>query len=624
MTDGTRRGLVSALVVALFLGATLPLLDDFGSTWDFGQLFYGERYLDALTGDTSALDFDVPQPDGPRPVPDLDHHRTEGPDLVWPLGPVVSAATHRLFHERLGWLPPVAAYHLASLLGTAALLGLMTFFLWPRLGATATLLSAVFLATHPAFLWHSLANFKDPVAAVLFVVTTMAAVLALRRGAVGFILAVGLLFGLALAGKGNALFLPVTVLVALPMAYGMPALKAVFRRRVFLSTVVGFAVAPLVAFAVWPWLWTDVSAHLVRHVDAVLHNRSGSGQAFGGAKSAFFGAPEVFLSGFFIGLLVLAARPRWIREHPERRPVLGVALALVLVPIVQASWPGAKHYDSVRRFLEFVPAAAVLAGAGFAALLSGMAAKPSLRIVRLVAAVLIAAATLEPLVRSHPDEHVFYNRWIGGLAGAQERGVPSAVDYWGHSYRRVFEWLREKAPEGATVYTPTGPQVARLSNEVWGREDLVLPGSGPLRATEVPDGPIYVAFVIRPEYQNLLASWCLQKLEPAFEVSSQGVVLAKVYEVPQNDAPRREELRRLADFQRKQIETRLAGFLEQIEKEPELLLLVRYGNETATLDGFDAAVERVEAVRGLPAWRDDGAIVDRVLEYLERNRAYLR
>lgn len=613
------------LVALAFLGASLPLLDDFGSTWDFGQVFYGERYLDALRGRPGALDFEQPMPGQQPGVPDLEHHRTEGPDLVWPLGPMLAALSHRLFHEQLGWLPSMAAYHLASLLGTAALLAFLTAYLWPRLGAPATLLAALFLATHPAFLWHSLANFKDPVAAMLFVMVGWLGVQALASARPAAILAVGALFGLALAAKGNALFLPLAVLLGLPLSRGRGSLRRVLRPRILLSVLVAsLIIAPLVLFAVWPWLWTDPVAHLRRHVEAVLHNRSGTGQPLGGVLYAFFGAPEVFLSGFFIGLLVLVVRPAWLRERPAAEQLLRLCLVLVVVPLTQASWPGAKHYDSVRRYLEFVPPAAVLAGAGWASVLQGLAASRPAQALRALLVLCVLGGSLFPLVRSHPDEHLYYNSWIGGAAGAQARHYPSAVDYWGHSHRRLVEWLREHAEPGATVFTPTGPQVARLCNEVFGRDDLRFPGTGPLRAGEVPDGTFYIAFVHKPEYHNLLAHYALGKLAPVFRVENEGVTLARVYAIPAADEERHAEIRQLAEFSRAEHERQIAAARTAAEQRPDKVLLARLANEVALLDGFDRATEEVRRIAALPPWRAASAVVEEVLEYLDRNRSYSR
>jgi hypothetical protein len=100
-----------------------------------------------------------------------------------------------------------------------------------------------------------------------------------------------------------------------------------------------------------------------------------------------------------------------------------------------AAFPVACHviahgpaFTGLRHFLFVVPPLTVLAGIGFDALLSSLAAR---RAAYALAASLALAAGLASdavtLVRLHPYEYLFYNDLVGGLAGAARR---NETDYW--------------------------------------------------------------------------------------------------------------------------------------------------------------------------------------------------
>ncbi len=620
------RWFVGFLVAGIFLAATLFRLDDFGVTWDFGQVGYGDRYLHCLLhAKTEALDFERASPLHCRPPhPNLDEHRTEGPELVWPLGPILSSVTALILFERLDLLPPIAARHAASLLATAALLFFLTIWFAPRLGLFETITGVTLLALHPSYLWHSLANFKDPPAAAACVIASVLCVYAIESGGRRSILTAALAFGVALAAKGNAWILPVTVLLALFARQGPAALKNLLgsRRRLSWLLAGALVVAPLVAFALWPWMWTDPIHHLRLHVETVLRNRVGSGERLGGLWYAAWTSPEVILAGFALSLPLLFNRLRG-RE-------LRMLWTMALVPVVLASLPGAKHYDSVRRYLEFVPPLALSAGAGFGVLrglliaicraaapprtlTEGTASSPPESSVDArsgAVALLISAAVFSvpacfaaiPVVRLHPDQHLYYNSVCGGLSGARSRGVTAAIDYWGHSYRRVFEWLAKNAPPNAAVHTPTGPKVARLSNELWGRPDLQCLGEKPWHISLEDDNSLFVAFVERPEYYNDVARYALLKWEPELEVNAAGESIARVYAVPP-DSARRSELFTVVEFARKNAEERIRTSLEEARAlrggEHFRHGLLRWFADNLRLHGFD------RALKDLDRWRTE-------------------
>jgi hypothetical protein len=68
-------------------------------------------------------------------------------------------------------------------------------------------------------------------------------------------------------------------------------------------------------------------------------------------------------------------------------------------------------------------------------------------------------------IRLHPYEYIYYNRFVGGVRGAQNR---FELDYWGISYREAADYVNGIAPPNASVWVE-GP--AHLF-DTFARKDL--------------------------------------------------------------------------------------------------------------------------------------------------------
>ena len=83
------------------------------------------------------------------------------PHHVWPFTPMLSAATCKIFFEKLNLLPPVPAHHFVIPILTALFFLLFFFFVRRWWGDFAALCSILLLMTFPRFFGHSLSNIKD-------------------------------------------------------------------------------------------------------------------------------------------------------------------------------------------------------------------------------------------------------------------------------------------------------------------------------------------------------------------------------------------------------------------------------------------------------------------------------
>ncbi|HLL24721.1 MAG TPA: glycosyltransferase family 39 protein, partial [Kofleriaceae bacterium] len=199
-----------------------------------------------------------------------------------PLMKTLFGLSHRIAHGSLG-VDEVTAFRIPSALMHGVLVLLvyaMTLSLWGVLEAVLAALLVMFL---PRAMFHaSLACFDAPIMTLWF-----ATVFAYWRCLDGrrWPWQAGVVFGLALATKHNALLLPFALgvhylFIGVRSARRRELRGAAFVREVVVHrwrVIVSLAVlGPLVLVAVWPWLWFDTIAHvrdwLVFHLTHVHYN----------------------------------------------------------------------------------------------------------------------------------------------------------------------------------------------------------------------------------------------------------------------------------------------------------------------------------------------------------------
>ncbi len=182
--------------------------------------------------------------------------------------------------------------------------------------------------------------------------------------------------GLAIATKVNGIILVVTLLFWLMT-------KDVFGRRFSggrllqngsLAALV-LLLAPVVAFAIWPWLWHDTLARIHGYF-LFIREHSHQGVWYFGKKWNFNGPPApvtypfvmahlmtplFHLAGFWFAVIVggIAA----IRRR-KLHPADYLLALLVLAPFTAASLPGTPKYDGIRLFLPIFAPACILTAIG--------------------------------------------------------------------------------------------------------------------------------------------------------------------------------------------------------------------------------------------------------------------
>lgn len=362
----------------------------------------------------------------------------------------------------------------------------------------------------------------------------------------------GVLFGLALATKHNAFFLPFILI-----AHWIWAHRGTLRRRklpplphaLLWMALVG----PLVYLACWPWLWFDTfrrfGEYLAFHVHHVYYNMEYLGRNYN--KPPFplsfpyvmtlLTAPVTTLALAIVGG-VLLARPKKIdlalapTMAVEARPTAPGMLAAMnaLFPMLILTVTRAPIFGATKHFHATLPFLALLAGYGVHALGEALPARGSSEGTTHRLAVALAVLVCLPAVaetwRSHPYGLTHYNLLAGGPPGGADLGMNR--QFWGYATRGILPWLDEHAPRNANVYWHDTNQ-AQLDMDVRvGRLRADLRNTG-LEEPGVKSSDL--ALVIHEKHFNKYEYWIWDfygTTRPTLVLDDEGVPIVTLYRRP--------------------------------------------------------------------------------------------
>ncbi len=347
--------------------------------------------------------------------------------------------------------------------------------------ARVGLVAAVLLALMPRVFYHAhLDCFDVPV--VTMWVLVLYAYWRSTSGSLGWAVATGVLWGLALETKHNAWFVPFLVVTHFALSRGGDIVGDVKRGKFPLpmALVMMAVLGPLIFWALWPWMWFDflrtpdgrpgrLMEYVGFHTNHAYYNMEYLG--FNWFRPPFprsyswgmiaFTVPGITLALAALGLAVHFARGLrelpWVknRTDDERRGTLllvGMGFLVPLAPWFSTKTPifgGTKHWFPAYPFL------AIMAGLGFAYVakrleenLSGRMKDP--RLASLALGALIILPPLWQTAHSHPFGLSNYTPLAGGTPGSADLGLNR--QFGGFTTGSLAPWFNANAPPGAGVY----------------------------------------------------------------------------------------------------------------------------------------------------------------------------
>ena len=237
--------------------------------------------------------------------------------------------------------------------------------------------------------------------------------------------------------------------------------------RKSIPTLIAYAVtAIIVMYLTWPYLWTNPLGNFIASIKTMsLYPWSGQ-VLFNGQQFASTELPASYLPVLLglqlteplwaltlIGVVVAGIRLR------EKRELIELSILWLILPLFGFIVMRTALYDNFRQVFFILPPLFWLAGIAIE-----QVKRPAFQMALIV---LAALPGIVDGIRLHPYEYIYYNRFIGGVDGAQGR---FELDYWGASYREAAEFVNTTAPANATVWIEGPSQLF----ELYAREDLKL------------------------------------------------------------------------------------------------------------------------------------------------------
>ncbi len=447
-------------------------------------------------------------------------------------------------HRTLGLLSEEAAMRLPAQLLTAmmaALVFLLGARAWSR---RAGLIAAVFTVAAPRLFFDAqLACFDAPIAA-FWVAVVYGYWRALEDPRWNW--RTGVLFGLALATKHNAFFIPFVLLAHWIWAGYRETDSTKTRIQRLRDMVLRFPrvfwwmalLGPVVYLACWPWLWFNTvdrfREYLAFHLHHVYYNMEYFGVNYN--KPPFpLSFPYVMTALTLpVTTLALAAlgSTALVRARGQVRWAPGVLIGLnALFPMAIITVTRAPIFGATKHFHATIPFIALLAGYGFHALTAALAKEPErLRAIALGLGVLVCAPAVAETWRSHPYGLTHYNLLAGGPAGGADLGMNR--QFWGYATRGLLPWINQNAARNAPVYWHDTNQsqlnmyvrTGLLRNDI-GNTGLEEPG---VRASDL-------AMVIHEKHFNKYEYWIWDfygTARPSIVLDDEGVPIVTLYKRP--------------------------------------------------------------------------------------------
>ena len=257
-------------------------------------------------------------------------------------------------------------------------------------------------------------------------------------------------------GAGCLLGFTTSIRVAGPYAGVIVLLYALYKswRRALLLLLPYTLSALLICYLTWPYLWGDAVQRFLTSVTLMSrYPWTGLSVFFQGQHFPPNHLPVYYLPYLmsiqltevipvlFLAGLVLSA---WKFILGYQREPFALTLLWLVLPVAGIVVNKSTLYDNFRQELFLVPPIFITGGIALEALFSRMK-KEWLRVLLLAALILPG---LYADVTLHPYQYIYYNSFVGGVAGASGK---FDLDYLASSYREAAQYVNRVAPDGATV-----------------------------------------------------------------------------------------------------------------------------------------------------------------------------
>jgi 4-amino-4-deoxy-L-arabinose transferase-like glycosyltransferase len=497
-----------------------------------------------------------------------------------PVSDTLMAATNRIFYEKMGILGDVEAYHLYIVITSTISLFFVYVFTQKAFSTMAAIFASATLALFPFYFAESHFNIKDPVQMSYFTlaITSFYFFIASKLNLRWFIVFIIATF-LALGTKWNIAFLPIIVLPWLLFIVKKKEIRNLFSwRKTILYGILAIVLPFVLLIAAWPFLWIDPIPKLLNTFGfyaglAVKNPQVDVPSPFplplGFNATAILRVismtPPATLFLFAVGLSAIVGRRIKTKFSAQWLVVLWL-----LMPILRVSRQWADTAGSIRQFIEYLPAFAIITGLGASFILTKIERffkSPKIltytnlyfslkninksiqlnfqKILFCLGLSLYILILTSNIIRLHPNQNVYFNFLVRGLPGARDRRLFAWQGTYDNIYRQGVAWFNEHAPKNAKLAYLDGTMLA--ISPLWLRDDIRF---GSYFSGFKQNGE-YIISIVYPLPPSVFGYNYLERfLNPLYTRKVDNVALLKIWQNdPKKTKPQWEEQRQLSDWQ---------------------------------------------------------------------------
>ena len=448
-----------------------------------------------------------------------------------PLNDIFASLFNRIFYQKLNMLGDLESYRFFIIIIVSLAAFAMAVFIWREFGPIESIFTSLAFASYPLILAEQHFNIKDPVETAFYTLTIISVYLSIRKAKLVWLLAAAIFFGLALSTKFNILFSLIPL--ALWLFYFLNQKnkntnKAKLYKNIGLILVIAPILVVAILFASYPTLWRDPLGGFTQ----IIKFYSNDGYSLSQPESYYFF--EIFniypilwitITTPPIVLLLVTSAAIFSRKLVGKNSFVLLLFLWITTTIARNSLFGALSYGGVRLIMEYIPATAMLAGIAAGHLIR--VGKNKIYSIS-VALILLAGfvPTVVKLTQIHPNENIYFNFLIGGLAGAKEKNIPSWGNSNGNAYYQGIIWLNQHAETNAKVSVPIGntSNIPRFKL----RSDIAV---SPYYWSGLKHGGEYLIELTsdHPTKDWFALKYLESAMVPVYEIKVDGVAIAKVW-----------------------------------------------------------------------------------------------
>ncbi|MDB4987927.1 MAG: hypothetical protein JWN04_3105 [Myxococcaceae bacterium] len=456
---------------------------------------------------------------------------------------------------------PSSAYRFGGMLSASLILWLLYIFGARAADRRLGLFAALAFATLPRVFYHAhLDAFDIPIVLmVLWVTYAYWRSLISKRWAV----VTGIAYGCALATKHNAWLVPGVLVVHFAWVAGqeLARRRRGERERIVLIPywlIAMLTIGPLLFYVSWPWIWHDTVPRFLAYARFHLHHDFYNMAYFGVNYfrppfplsypyiMTLFTVPFtiVLLMVFGIALRLRALMPEMLAKRlmprgelrADARATDVLWLGSALLPLLIFALPSTPIFGGTKHWFTAYPFLCLFAG--YAALHVIVSTESRLISRGLAEAgpvsILSMAVLLAPGFAETAHSHRFglshYTLAAGGVPGAADYGMNR--QFWGFTTGSVVDFLKQKMPNGGTVY---------INDTTYGAFEM-LKRDGLLPANIRAEGRLTEADYVLVHHEHHFAEVDFQawqafgSVQPVHVLTYDGVPIVSIYEHPRRRA----------------------------------------------------------------------------------------